>query len=307
MRVLLICGNGFLGSHVQDTFLGAGMDVSVFDPAPERFRPPNSKVEYCAGNRTAESLIEHVGTRTDAIVYLASTTVPATSVCDPVGDVATNLFPFLSWLDVACRRRIGRFVFVSSGGTVYGVPARVPVSETHRTEPVVSHGIVKLMMERYLVSAAHDSGLQAVVLRVGNAYGERQDPFGDFGAIATFLGCYARDRPIVVWGDGEIVRDYVYAGDVASACLAAVLSRTAGGVYNIGTAQGCSLNELLDRLPAVTCRPSPPIQRTAARRFDVPKVILANALARTELGWEPKAALDDGLRITWEWVRGLRE
>ena len=305
MRVVLVGGNGFIGSHLKDSFLSAGLEISVLDRHPERYRPPLDNVRVFLGDLATPVLAQRSLDGAEALVYLASTTVPQTAADDAVNDVMTNLVPFLRLLDLARRQRIRRFVFFSSGGTVYGPPATLPTSEAHPTNPIVSHGIVKLMMEKYLLALACTHGMEVVILRVGNAYGERQDPFGRFGAIATFLGCFARQQPIVIWGDGKTTRDYVYVRDVAAACLAAVTGKSARGVYNIGTARGYPLNDLLAVIADTIDQPTPEIHWKERRSFDIPCIVLDNTLAQQELGWKPVTSLADGVRLTWEWVRTL--
>jgi UDP-glucose 4-epimerase len=221
MHVLLVGGNGFIGSHIKDSLLLCGIDVSVLDCSPERYRSPIDNVKNFLGDQADRNLAQHALAGVDAVIYLASVTIPQTSANDPVHDVVGNLVPFLRFLDLARQQKIKRFVFFSSGGTVYGPPTTLPVSEGHPSQPIVSYGIVKLMMEKYLFLLAYNDSMEVVILRVGNAYGERQDPFVQFGAIATFLGCFARGHPITIWGNGQITRDYVYVKDIAAACMAA--------------------------------------------------------------------------------------
>jgi len=306
MRVLIVGGNGFIGSHLKDAFLASGLEVAVLDRLSERYRPALEGVQAFLGDLADSTLAPRALDGAEVVVYLSSTTVPQTSEDDPVNDIVANLFPLLRFLGWARRQGVRRLVFLSSGGMVYGPPSTLAVSETHPTQPIAAHGIVKLMMEKYILAQAATSGAEAVVLRVSNVYGERQDPFGRFGAPATFLGCAARRQPIVVWGDGETVRDYVYAKDIAQACLAAVTVQNARSVYNIGTGQGHSLKDLIGIIKnTIGDDHRLEIEWKARRSFDIPCIVLDSSLARRELGWEPKTALADGVRLTWEWVRTL--
>jgi UDP-glucose 4-epimerase len=305
MRALIVGGNGFIGSFIQDAFLSARMDVSVLDRYPERFRPALKGVHTYLGDLAdlgmAQRSLEGVG----AVVYCASTTVPQTSVRNPVNDILTNLVPFLNFLELAGKHKVRRIVFISSGGTVYGVPERLPVSEAHATHPIVSHGIVKLAMEKYLFAAAHEGGMEAAVLRLGNAYGERQDPYGRFGAVATFLGCMARRQPISIWGDGSNTRDYVHVRDIASAVFAAVTQPLPHDTFNIGTGKGYSLNALVELMPRVTLQPAPEVHRGESRAFDIPSIVLDCARAKEDLGWKAAVSMEEGVRAAWEWIRTI--
>lgn len=302
MRVLIVGGNGFIGSHLKDAFLSNGLEVSVLDRQVERYRPPLENVRVVLGDLADPVLAQRSLNNTEAVIYCASTTTPQTSADEPVNDITENLIPFLRFLNLARHQRVRRFIFLSSGGTVYGVANTLPVSEEHPTNPFVSHGIVKLAMEKYLLTLARTGDMEVVILRVGNAYGERQNPFGGFGAIATFLGCVAMQQNIVLWGDGSIVRDYIYAKDVSAACLTAVMLEDAKGVYNIGTARGYSLNDVLEVITDTTGQPMPEVHREAKRNFDVPAIVLDNKLARQELHWKPATSLVEGVRLTWNWV-----
>lgn len=304
-RVLLIGGNGFIGSHIQDALLANGLQVSVLDRFPERYRSTLRNVQAFVGHDSDGTIARHAMEGADSVVYLASTTVPQSSSDDPARDVVDNLVPFLRYLDLASHCGVQRFVYFSSGGTVYGVPSTMPVPETHPTQPISAHGVVKLMMEKYLMALVHKHRMGVAILRVGNAYGERQNPFGTFGAIATILGCFASGRPIHIWGSGDTVRDYIYVKDVASACLKALLTDSAHGAFNIGTGQGYSLNQLVRVIGETTMEPIPEIRWEEQRGFDVPHIVLDNTLAKRKLGWEPVTSLSDGVRSTWEWVRTL--
>jgi len=305
MRALLVGGSGFLGSHVQGALLARGIEVCTLDRLPSRYGPSDSRVHLFIGEQDDPVTLARALDGVDAVVHMASATIPATSAADPSGDVQANLLPFLRHLEVVRSRAVRRFVFFSSGGTVYGLPSSLPVNESHSTNPIVSHGIIKLAMEKYLTVLLRDSGVETTVLRVGNAYGERQAPFGNFGAVAAFLGCFATRRPIHVWGSGEVVRDYVHAADVAEACALALTTDVAQGTFNIGTGRGHSLNQILRLIADVTAQPPPEIRREPQRGFDVPAIVLDNTLAQKGLNWLPKVALEEGVRRTWEWVSHL--
>jgi UDP-glucose 4-epimerase len=307
MHVLLVGGNGFVGSHLVDSFLDSGCEVTVVDLHRELYRMPLKRVRYCIGDLDDEALALAALRGVDIVVYCASTTVPQSSADDPVSDVATNLMPFLRFLRRIGQTHVRRFVFFSSGGTVYGSPTLLPIPETHPTHPIVSHGIVKLTIEKYLQAFSISTGVEVVILRVGNAFGPRQNPYGRFGAVATFLGCFAQQRPIKMWGDGSIMRDYIHVADVAIASVAAAATKGISGIYNIGSSTGVTLNELVRTISEVTGVPAPPIENACGRSFDIPRIVLDSSLARRNLGWVPRVSLSEGINMTWEWVKNLEE
>jgi UDP-glucose 4-epimerase len=159
-------------------------------------------------------------------------------------------------------------------------------------------------MEKYLALYRHLHGLDYRVLRISNAYGEGQQPDRPQGLIGVVLRRIAAGEPIQVWGDGQVVRDYVYAGDVVDCCMrAARTTLPADGprIFNVGSQQGHSVSEILSTVFAVTGR-EPSVHHTPARRFDVPRSVLSSRLAHEVLGWQARTPLDQGVARTWQWV-----
>jgi UDP-glucose 4-epimerase len=234
--------------------------------------------------------------------HLVGTTVPQTSIADPLFDIRSNVIPSIVFLHACTRSGVRKVVFLSSGGTVYGVPRQVPIPEMHPTDPISSYGITKLMVEKYLGLFHRLHGLDYAVLRCSNAYGPRQDPLGKQGAIAVFLGRLAGDTPVVIWGDGRVVRDHVYVLDIARAAELAAAAPVQERVLNIGSGVGISLSQLLEVMQEVTGR-APRIEYRDPRGFDVPINVLDISLARHALGWEPGFDLRSGLERTWEWIQ----
>jgi UDP-glucose 4-epimerase len=304
MRMVVVGGNGFIGSHLVDVLVADGWQVVVYDRAPERYRPPLAGVEYVTGELGNRGLLASVLPRADVVFHLASTTIPQSSNASPVFDIQSNLIDTVRFLNVCMESRVGKVVFLSSGGTVYGVPKTLPVDEEHPTNPICSHGIVKLAIEKYLHLFKHLYGLSYTVLRPSNPYGRRQNPAGKQGAVTVFLGRIAQGLPITIWGDGEIARDFFHVSDLAEVCLVAATSETTNSIFNIGSGQGMSLNQLLEIIEPVVQKPFR-IVWLPARPFDVPKLFLDIQRARTELKWAPRISLEEGILDTWEWVSSL--
>jgi UDP-glucose 4-epimerase len=160
------------------------------------------------------------------------------------------------------------------------------------------------MVEHYLRLHCLHNGIEFGIARPGNAYGERQDPSGGLGAVAAFLGSIARSEPITVWGDGSVVRDYIYVKDLARALRLLVESPLRGGVFNIGSGIGTSISELIERLVRTTSV-SPMVEYADGRAYDVPANVLDIRLAEQALGWRPLISMEEGLRRTWDWVTRL--
>jgi UDP-glucose 4-epimerase len=305
LKVLLIGGCGFIGSHVADRLLAEGLQVRAFDRRPEPFRPPLEEVDYVMGDLTDSAQLYEALVGVEAVIHLASTTVPSTSNLDPVADITCNLIAAVRLLEI--MRAIGprKIVFLSSGGTVYGIPQVDSVAETHPLRPISSYGIVKVAIENYLHMEHSLHGLQHVILRASNPYGPRQGHTGIQGIIGTHLWRIARGEPVEVWGDGSVVRDFIHVRDLAELCVKAVLSDVSG-CYNAGSGEGTSVAEVvqcIDRTVQATGNaPVQPLYKPG-RGFDVPRVVLDISRAREDLGWAPRTGLDAGIAESWDWVR----
>ena len=304
MKYLILGGNGFIGTHVVERLLAEGGHVRVYDRADNRFLGRQPQVEYIYGEMGNRGLIRAALTDIDVVCHLASTTVPGTSNDDPAFDVQTNVVDTIRLLEACVTAGVKRVVFLSSGGTIYGLPERLPIPESHPLNPISSYGIAKLAIEKYLAMFHHLHGLDYRVLRPANAYGERQNPLGQQGLVGVFLGKIARGEPIVVWGDGSVTRDYVYVADIAEAIYQALTTTAPARIFNIGNGAGVSVNEMLSRLKAVVGRELD-VRYTGARGFDVPASVLDISLARDQLGWTPRTDLDTGLLRTWRWIQAV--
>ena len=197
---------------------------------------------------------------------------------------------------------MGKVVFVSSGGAIYGNPASCPVQENANTSPLCSYGVVKLAIEKYLEMFESLYGLRSVTLRVANPFGPRQNPLGSQGVIAAILHKIHKHQPISVWGDGSVVRDFFYVEDLAEAIRVAALEETARGVFNIGSGVGVSLKELLNVVKA-EIDVDFEISYEPGRTFDVKEIYLDIAKAKKKLGWEPQTSMSVGLRKTWDFIQ----
>ena len=224
------------------------------------------------------------------------------SARDPIADLMVNTVASVRLFERCQQAGVKKIVYVSSGGTVYGVPKTLPIGETDATDPISAYGINKLMVEKYLQLYAHGGGAQALSLRVANPFGEFQSPFRRQGLIAALIETIRSGRPVEIWGDGRIVRDYLYAGDLAEALVAASLYDGPAQVLNIGSGIGRSVLEVLDSVcEALGQRPVAVIHQPA-RAADVPANVLDIAAAGRELGWAPRTGWMDGLCRTAEWI-----
>lgn len=297
---LVLGGAGFIGSHLAEALLQAGHRVRIFD-RPHLDRLPaflqRGEFEVFTGDFLNPRTLSPALEGSEIVFHLVSTTLPQTSNDNPMYDVESNVMGTLRLLELCRQRGVRKVVFASSGGTVYGVPRSVPIDESHPTDPICSYGIHKLAIEKYLQLNHRLHGLDYCVLRPANLYGPRQRLDIAQGAVAVFLDRALRGKPIQVWGDGSVVRDYLYVGDAAEALLKAAAFEGEPKLFNIGSGAGTSLTQLIKEIEALLGR-AVPVEYSAARSLDVPANVLDASLARRHLGWAPRTSLAEGLRRT---------
>jgi len=309
-RVLVTGGAGFIGSHVCDTFAAGGWSVTALDDLSsgreENLSAGTDLVVADIRSPEASSLVRDGGF--DVISHHAAQIDVRVSVDRPDHDASINIMGLLNLLEAAVQGGVRRFVYVSSGGVVYGEPEELPVSETAPKQPLSPYGVSKLTGEHYLHFYRQIHGLEAVSLRYSNVFGPRQDPHGEAGVVAIFGRSVLEGRPLTVFGDGEQTRDYVYVGDVAQANLVAARvdvsdSKTMDDVaFNVGTGVETSVNELASGVMRVAGR-EVRVERAPARPGELMRSSL-NPSRLEGLGWRPAGGLEDGLSATYAWIAG---
>ncbi|MBP7861220.1 NAD-dependent epimerase/dehydratase family protein [bacterium] len=308
MKAVVIGGNGFIGTSLVEHLVEKGYQTRVFDKYPSRFMEPIDGVEYMVGGDLGNhGDVQKAVAGMDIVFHLAYTTLPETSNNDPIYDVRSNLVDTLQLVQESLAAKVKKFVFISSGGTVYGVPKSVPIKEDHPNDPICSYGITKLAIEKYLSLYHQLHNLDYVVARIANPYGERQNPDSKQGAIGVFLGRIKADKPITIFGDGEVVRDFIYISDAAKAIIACGEFDAKKGeprVFNIGSGKGYSLSNIVETIKLVVDVPVK-VERTPARSLDVPSNVLDIDAARKYLKWEPQIDLKEGIEKAWNWAKSL--
>jgi UDP-glucose 4-epimerase len=305
MRCLILGGSGFIGSSICDRFLQRGHQLRVFErPRVEPYRNFSSSesVEWLTGDFSNAHDVRSALKGMDAVVHLIGTTLPKTSNDDPIYDVQSNLVATLQLLDAMQTEKVCKILFISSGGTVYGNPQSLPISENHPTNPLTSYGITKLAIEKYLLLYQNLRGLRPIVLRVANPYGERQRIETAQGVVAAFLNRVMEGAPVEIWGSGDVTRDYLHVSDVAEAFALALEYDGPESVFNIGSGNGVSLNDLVTTLGDLLGKEIE-VHYKPGRTFDVPINVLDISLARQALGWNPVISLSEGLNRTISWIR----
>lgn len=303
MKCVIFGGGGFIGSHLVDALLDSGQTVRVFDRQDARYleRSNLRGASIVTGNFLDPNDVSEAISGCDVVYHLVSTTVPQISNDNPVYDVDSNVLGTLRMLDLARKAQIKKVVFSSSGGTVYGIPQEIPINETHPTEPTSSYGISKLTIEKYLHLYWTLYKLDYCILRIANAYGERQPVTDTQGVISSFLDKVLRQDEIIVWGDGSVMRDYIHVSDIVNALVKAAIYEGDTRIFNIGGGQGHSLNDIMGVIENITRQPIRP-KYMPGRLFDVPINVLDISRAKLYLNWRPTVGLFEGISRMYEWI-----
>ena len=301
MRVLLTGGAGFIGSHVAEALLERGHEVAVVDDlsSGKKANVPEGAVLYEADVRTGcgEVFAEF---RPEALSHQAAQMDVRRSVREPDFDADVNVLGTVRLLQNCVEHDVGRVVFASTGGAIYGEQREFPACEDHPQYPVSPYGVSKLAGERYLHYYHAQYGLPYRALRYANVYGPRQDPHGEAGVVAIFCGNLAADRPSIIFGTGEQTRDYVHVHDVARANVLALEKEAPSEAYNVGTGVETSVNELYDLLRGAAGKDLPP-EHGPAKPGEQSRSSVDPSLAARALGWGPEVKLAAGLRQTFRY------
>ena len=309
MNILVTGGAGFIGSHLVRHLLAKGENVTALDNLSTGLAenlPPEAKLVEM--DILDEELPKVVAAGAfDAIVHLAAQTMVDTSIKNPLLDTRENLLGTVQVLEAARAANVKRVIFASTAAAYGDVKEDdLPVREAQPTEPMSFYGLSKLSVEKYLEMYRKIYGMEYVVLRFANVYGERQGDGGEGGVISIFAKAVAEGRDITIYGDGEQTRDFVYAGDIAEGILAALRTEEVNAAYNLSTQTETSLRELVSLLAEIRGREIVP-KYGAEREGDIYKSMLSNSRARRGLDWQPATTLADGLRRTYEYFCGKCE
>jgi UDP-glucose 4-epimerase len=299
VRAIVTGGAGFIGSHVVDALVARGDEVAVVDSlvrGQEANVSSGAELHVRDIREPLDDLFD--ANRPEAVFHLAAQADVRVSVEHPVDDAAVNVLGTVRILE-ASRRHGAQVVFASTGGAIYG-ECEEPAREDTPTEPLSPYGTAKLAAEEYLRSYNRLHGTKHVALRYGNVYGPRQDPHGEAGVVAIFLGALARGEQARIFGDGRQTRDYIYVGDVARATLSAL--GLDGGVFNVGTGRETSVVDLYE-LSARVAGSDTPAEHAPARLGELQRSFLDPDLAARELGFTAMVELEDGLHATWDWIQ----
>jgi UDP-glucose 4-epimerase len=305
-RTLVIGGGGFIGSHVVSALRKGGHEVAVLD-----FKRPSAVsdgVDWITGSINDSTLVASATNGCDCVIFLANASLPSSSQGNFEREASGHVGATLQVAEICKDQGVKRFLFASSGGTVYGYNSpRGGLTETNPTQPLNGYGVSKLSIEHFLRLMGAQGPMRTLSLRISNPYGEGQRALRAQGVVAAAMHHSMAGTVMPIWGDAKIERDFIHVEDVAAAVLAGLTPDGPARVINIGSGKSLSIRKILEitrhhigRDLAVDFQPS--------RQIDVHRNVLAIALAKSELDWAPKIGIDEGMERTarwWqdEWIR----
>jgi UDP-glucose 4-epimerase len=301
LRCVIFGAGGFIGINLCKSLVGKVELLRAFGRS--QYPPVELRgCEWIEGDFLDSRSIFAAMEGCDVVFHLVNTSTPASSNLDIVADLQGNVSSSLNLLNICREAGVKRIVFVSSGGTIYGIPKLIPTPETAPTNPITAYGICKLTIEKYLGLYEYLYGLEYRVLRVANPFGPYQNPLKNQGVIAAFVNRALEGKSIDVWGDGNVIRDYIYIDDVVNALKLAVIHEGDGRIFNIGSGEGHSLNNIINLIDNII-ETQISVERKSARAIDVPISILDINFALKNLHWKPTINFYDGLQKTIDWYK----
>lgn len=298
MKILVTGGAGFIGSNIVDAYLTAGHEVFVVDDlssgSVENLSAKANFFQMDIRDPKIEKIFEEH--RFDVVNHLAAQMDVRKSVADPVFDATVNVVGTLNVMENCLKYGVGKVIFSSTGGAIYGEQDYFPADEEHPTRPLSPYGIAKLAVEKYLFYYNAVHGIRYVVLRYANVFGPRQNPHGEAGVVAIFTSKLLKGEEPVINGDGKQTRDYTFVGDVVNANVLA-LEYNKPDIFNIGTGRETDVNVLFRKLrDAVGSKAEE--KHGPAKAGEQMRSVIDYSKARKILGWEPKVGLDEGINLT---------
>ncbi|HEC77890.1 MAG TPA: NAD-dependent epimerase/dehydratase family protein [candidate division WOR-3 bacterium] len=304
MKILVTGGCGFIGSHIVDAYIDMGHKVSIIDNLStgdiKNLNPEAKFFKEDIRSQNIKKIFEEG--KFDVVNHHAAQINVRVSAEDPLFDADVNIIGSLNLMSAALRYGVKKFIFASSGGTVYGEPKELPITEDYPIRPNSPYGISKATFERYLTLFSLQHNIDYVILRYSNVYGPRQISKSEAGVISIFIEQILKNKECVVFGDGAQTRDFVYVADVVNANISALTCDSV--ILNIGTGIETSVNELIDMLSEIT-------GQRVAHRHDAPRLeevrrnVIDPTKAESLIQWRPIVSLKEGIRRTFEYFQKI--
>jgi UDP-glucose 4-epimerase len=308
VRILVTGGAGFIGSNVADRFIALGHEVAILDDLSTGFREfVNPKARFVRADITDVEAVNRFFAewRPEVVSHHAAQIDVRKSVEDPVRDARINILGGIGLLQACLKHGTRKVLYASTGGALYGEGRKLPATEDHPVNPEAPYGASKHTFEHYLYIWKLLHGLDYTVLRYPNVYGPRQNPHGEAGVNAIFIGLMLEGKTPRIFGTGEQLRDYVFIDDIVEANVLA-LSKGSGEMVNIGSGVGVSVKQIFAELKSILGFQGEPIY-DAPRPGEIQRIYLDATRAREVLGWRPRVGFREGLEKTVAWARSEKE
>lgn len=297
-------GSGFIGKALVAQLCRSGRSVQVVGRGPAPKNIPTGAT-YVNANLDDPTSLRGLFASVTEVIDLVYGTVPKTSFEDPYADIQNNLPATLYLMEELARSNVERFIYVSSGGTIYGEASSLPINEQHPTQPISPYGVSKLASERYVDIYRICRDVPSIIVRPGNAYGEHQAGNIGQGFIATAIWCCLRQQPVSIYGERGSIRDYIHVYDIATALMALLDKGLIGETYNIGTGIGTDNQQIIDFVASMAERSgvvAPQVEINPRRLFDVKVNILDTSKIESITGWQPSINLREGIERCWNYM-----
>jgi len=310
-KILVIGANGFIGRNIvsrltetTDHEIYAYDRFVSYQKSGDNFFSNYPNVNIIVGDFLNRSNLDDTLNGIDIVFHLVSATTPAVSNADPFIDIDTNIKASVELFDLCAKNGVKKVIFISSGGTVYGDTEDGSITEDEIPRPKSPYGIGKLTIEHYLRYFKDKTGLDYIVYRVANPYGPQQKILGQQGVIPIFMNIVLHNKPVVIYGDGSMTRDYIYIDDVVGMILASFDKANKYSEYNIGSGNGSSVNDIVYAIENIVGREIAKEYKDLPTSF-VKRSVLDISRFTSEFGYMPSMSLEDGLKKTWEYVKNI--
>ena len=299
MNILITGGLGFIGSHLAERLLNDNHHISIISKnkiIPNNLKKIESRLSINHGDYGDKKTLENIAINKDIIIHAACTTVPENSTHNPIYDIESNVLPTLGLIQEAIKQGVKKFIYLSSGGVIYGNVNSEIINEYNLTQPISSYGITKLMIEKYLYMYNKIDNFNYISLRISNAYGPEQLYKNNQGVISNWIKKAKSNLPLEIWGNEKTARDYIYIDDITEA-IASSIQNNINGEFNVGTGKGTSLIDLANIIIKLTNSSSQiKINSSNSRKFDILNNILDYSKFQKKTGWYPKIYIDEGIK-----------
>ena len=293
-----VCGSGFIGKGLVRQLISQGYMINVLDHnvCPDEF---SGKTKWVTGEFADNDNLKNILDGSEVAYHLISSTVPGDDTVDPIKELSENIFSTIAFLEMCKKCNVKRIVFVSSS-SVYGLQSTMPISEGAETNPISSHGIQKLTIEKYLLLYQFLYGIDIRIIRLSNPYGPGQSLSGRQGFVAIAIGHMVKNEPVLLRDSGRPIRDFIYIDDVSRALALAGIVENGPSILNIGSGKGYSLKQVMELLKEITGNHVLTVPGEL-RKADIAESVLDVSLAQSDLTFESQFSMHDGLVRTLQY------